>query len=85
MGVFLGITAEEPPRLLSLQVHLRSQKAWRDTITVLYVMDGIVLLFWRRALLGEKEMVFHLGTSYFAQESPCASLENADGGVKMVA
>jgi len=52
--VFLGIAVEETSRLLSLWVHLRSQDAWRDIITVLHVMDGIVWLPWRCALLGER-------------------------------
>jgi len=44
LGVFLGITAREMPRSLSLRVHLKSQGAWRDTITVLHIMDVIVWL-----------------------------------------
>ena len=43
-GVFLGITIGRTPRLLLLRVHLRSQDVWRDIITVLHVMDGIVWL-----------------------------------------
>jgi len=65
IGIFLWIIAGEPPRLLLLRVHLQSQKVWRDTTTVLYVMGGIVWFPWRRALPDEKELVLYLGTSYF--------------------
>ena len=65
MRVFLWVTTKEPPRLLSLWVYFMSQEAWRDTITVLYVMDEIVWLPWRYALLREKEATFLLETFYF--------------------
>ena len=64
LGVFLGIAAGEIPLLLSLRVHFQSEDAWRDIITILHVVDGIVWLSWRCALLREKDAILHLGTFY---------------------
>jgi len=38
---------------------------WCNVITFLPVVNGIIWLPWRRALLEEKKAVLHLGTSYF--------------------